>query len=444
MLLAQAHATAQTFQELHAFGGLDGIDPEGALIQATDGNFYGTTSSGGQWNDGTVFRMSPDGTLTTLVSFNSTNGSSPYGGLLQARDGNLYGTTFSSCCGTSGTLFRIRLSDGSFTPLGAWVTDAGYDSPWYYGGGPIGDLAQGADGYLYGITQDDGSIFKVSTNGTGFQTLYTFTYGTSVGYSPSGPLLLASDGNFYGVCADGGANDKGTVYKMTPGGTVSALAAFYEGQWPNLQAIYPSSRLLQTSDGNFYGAAEGGNDGASVFKMTPDGALTTFGCDYDTGGAGPNGVIQANDGNFYGTMQNGGVSFHLGSLGWVFRMTPDGVFSEVLSFTGGPPYPGANPYAGLVQGSDGNLYGTTGNYGSHGNGNVFCIIMPGPLLSSTQAGSQLVLSWRTNYVGFNLQSSPYASTSNWTVCTNLPVIIGGQYVITNPISATAAFFRLKK
>jgi len=426
-------ASAQTFQELHAFGGLDGIDPEGALIQATDGNFYGTTTGGGLWGAGTAFKISPIGQFTTLANFDGTNtGVYPCGALLQASDGNFYGTTLYGAPGAQGSLFKMT-PDGTLTTL-VWF---GYGASQ-----PLGDLAQGSDGNIYGTTEDPGSVFRMvpSCDSWQLQTL------CAPYYQLSGPVIQATDGNFYGLSpiggADYGAAGYGFAYKMTPDGSFTNLAIFYRGQWPNLQATYPTGKLIQTSDGNFYGAAEGGNDGASVFKMTPDGALTTFGCDYDTGGAGPNGVIQANDGNFYGTMAYGGVP---GSVGWVFRMTPGGVFGAVLSFTGEiGPYIGGNPYAGLIQGSDGNLYGTTGNYGSLGNGNVFRIIMPGPLLSSTQAGSQLVLSWRTNYVGFSLQSSPDASTSNWTVCTNLPVIIGGQYVITNPISATAAFFRLKK
>ena len=99
--------------------------------------------------------------------------------------------------------------------------------------------------------------------------------------------------------------------------------------------------------------------------------------------------------------------------------------------------------AGLVQGSDGNLYGTC-SLGSRGYGNVFRIVMPGPLLSAAQTGGQLLLSWRTNYMGYTLQSSPNLTSDDWTDCTNPPAILGSQFVVTNPVSGGAGYFRLKK
>jgi hypothetical protein len=116
-----------------------------------------------------------------------------------------------------------------------------------------------------------------------------------------------------------------------------------------------------------------------------------------------------------------------------------------LSFTGSSgPYFGGNCYAGLVVGRDGNLYGAAGLDGSIGYGNVFRVILPGPQLSLTQVGQHLVLSWRTNYVGYTLQSSPAVTSTTWNDSTSTPVVAGGQFIVTNAISGSARFFRLKK
>jgi uncharacterized repeat protein (TIGR03803 family) len=232
---------------------------------------------------------------------------------------------------------------------------------------------------------------------------------------------------------------------MTPGGTVTSLVAFRQGYE---QAINPLGRLLQASDGNFYGAA-GGNAGVgAIFKVTPDGVLTTvglFGAGDATGESPNGGLIEANDGNFYGTTYAGGTYCCPTSIGTVFKMTPEGQITTIVSFTDqGGPSPGAHPQAGLLQGSDGNLYGTTELDGSLGYGNVFRIVMPGPLLTSAQAGSQLILSWRTNYTGYTLQSSPDLTSGKWSVCTNPPAIVGGQFIVTNSVTGSAGYFRLKK
>lgn len=133
-------------------------------------------------------------------------------------------------------------------------------------------------------------------------------------------------------------------------------------------------------------------------------------------------------------------------MGTVFKMTPQGEIITIFSFTGqGGPVPGRTPLAGLIQGSDGNLYGTCAYGGTYGGGNIFRIIMSGPLLSVSVAAGQMVLSWRTNYVGFTLQSSPSLSAPAWTDCANNPpVVIGHDYVVTNAIAGAATFYRLRK
>jgi hypothetical protein len=163
------------------------------------------------------------------------------------------------------------------------------------------------------------------------------------------------------------------------------------------------------------------------------------------------GLIQAADGYVYGACYHGGVPWDIGTI---FRLDPShgcdesdhtwNVCSNLsLVFAFGINAAGAHPYAGLTLGRDGNLYGTTA-FGGYGAGNIFRIIMPGPKLNSTSVGRDLVLSWRTNYTGYVLQSSRDLQRGEWTDCTNTVSIVGGQYFITNSLPGSARFFRLSK
>jgi len=429
----------QTFQELYSFRGdiygSDGGEPQGSLIQGKDGNFYGTTYYGGAYSDptngnygyGTVFKMTPQGAVTILASFDGTNGGGPSGALVEGSDGNFYGTTIGGPdADTYGTLFMV-------TPQGKLSMLNVFNG--YNGASPMGDLVEGTDGYIYGTTETDtgcgsGTIFRVplGSDPGQMQTFFSFcTNADSAGLNPSGGLIQASDRNFYGVTGLG----YGTLFRVTPQGSLTTLPSF--NGVTNTQPRFPCGRLVQASDGCLYGVAEDG----FIFKVTPAGALTAFPFSYYAGTDTLNGgLVQANDGNFYGTTAYGGD----GDSGTVFRMTPDGVITALFTNLRG----GWNPYAGLVQGIDGNLYGTCGLGGSEGSGTIFRIVMPGPTLASVQTGNQLTFSWRTNYVGFALQSSSDPTSGNWTTCTNPPAIIGGQFVVTNPISGIAGYFRLKK
>jgi len=429
-LAAQPRAEAQVFQELYSFAtDTNGNSPAGALVQGIDGNFYGTTSAGGQptTNDpaggyGTVFKITLEGALTTIAWFDGNSGiangqgptnygASPFGAMVQATDGNFYGMATG--------LFRV-------TPSGLLT---GVD------GGDVGDPIQGSDGCLYVADSYYESVYRFSLGGG------PANYEWAIPGHPSGGLIQARDGNYYGLTSDGGTA-YGTLYKLTPGGALTTVADFQQGPGA---AVFPYGPLMQASDGNLYGVANGGiSSCGTIFKATSDGALVRLASFSATNGESPNGpLLEANDGNFYGTTMEGGTTCCPGSIGTIFRMTPDGVITTLFSFTDQRgPYPGANPSEGLIQGSDGNLYGTCSSGGSRGGGNIFRILMPGPLLSAAQAGGQLLLSWRTNYVGYALQSS--LDLANWSSCTNPPAIAGGLFVVTNPVSAGAGFFRLMK
>lgn len=446
LLIRPFAATCQVYQELYVFPVAlygQGAVPQSPLIQANDGNFYGTTYNGGaSYNPtnnpdgyGTVFRMTPAGVVTILASFEGTNGAYPIGALVQASDGNLYGTTEEVSNG-DGSLFRIT-TNGVLTMLYVFT---GGD-----GATPNGSLVQGPDGALYGTCQqggaDGGTVFRIplawltENTGNGLFAITNFhVFDPHQWSTPSGGLILGSDGKFYGVVFNGPASAPyGGVYSITSNGVFTVLASFDTNY-----ARFPYDRLLQGSDGSLYGVSEGGGNG-TVFAVRPSGILDQFPFPYWDGSERPNGgLIQANDGALYGTCQEGGTT----GAGLIFKMTPDGVITAYISFTANDgPCAGSDPAAGLIQGSDGNLYGTC-SLGGGGAGNVFRVVMPGPLLSFSQTGPNLVLSWRTNYVGYTLQSS--LDLTNWNNCAKAPCISAEQYLVTNALSARAGFFRLVK
>jgi uncharacterized repeat protein (TIGR03803 family) len=352
---------AQTYTTLYTFrgaAGTAGASPRAPLVQATNGTFYGTTSSGGSAKeDGTVFKITPGGTLTTVHRFHGKDGANPVAPLAQATDGNLYGTASAGGANGKGTVFKISAT-GNLTNLYSFCSQSGCTD----GSAPYAGLVQATNGDFYGTTENggafnDGTIFKITHDGT-LTTLYSFD-GTD-GSGPAG-LIQATDGNFYGTTVYG-ANGGGTVFEITPGGTLTTLYSFCSQ--PNCTDGAGSTGLIQATDGNFYGTTVGGgaHDGGTAFSVTPSGALTKL---YDFCSRGgsvcadgyfPNAaLLQATDGNFYGTTQFGGAN----GRGTVFEITPSGTLTTLHSFEIGYVGDGAFPEAALIQATDGNFYGTT-------------------------------------------------------------------------------------
>jgi uncharacterized repeat protein (TIGR03803 family) len=349
-------ACGSNFTLLYSFAGGsgDGADPYHSLIQTGDGDFYGTTLSGGAGNGGTIFEITPSGTETVLYSFASM----PWAGLIQGSDGNLYGTTASGGASGRGTVFKITLS-GTESVLYSFPVGSSE---------PYTGLILGSDGNFYGTTgangaSDDGTVFRVTPSGTE-TVLHVFPKTGSDGEIPYAGLIQGSDGNFYGTTYNGGANGLGTVFKVTPGGTETVVYSFAGG----IDGEHPYAGVIQGSDGNFYGTTyQGGASGyGTVFKVTPSGTETvlyTFAGGSSDGANPEAGLTQGTDGNFYGNTYQGGA----GGVGIVFKLTPSGTETVLHTFAGGSG-DGANPSANLVLGSDGNLYGSTsaGGTGDHG------------------------------------------------------------------------------
>jgi uncharacterized repeat protein (TIGR03803 family) len=448
---------AQTLTTLASFNGSNGADPQASLVQGLDGNFYGTTFAGGANDDGTVFKITPGGTLTTLYNFCSktgcTDGSGPQAGLVLATDGNFYGTTelggaSTACPSGCGTVFKVT-PDGTLTTLHSFDGSDGED--------PVAALIQATDGNFYGTTDlggpnwyNTGTVFKITPAGA-LTTLHSFDFYD--GEAPLAALVQATDGNFYGTTSNGGeAYGFGTVFKITAGGTLTTLHSFCSqsnSQMNCSDGANPFAGLVLGTDGNLYGTTKFGgavffwvcaSEGCgTVFKITPDGALTTLhSFDLDDGAYSIAGLVQATDGNFYGTMDDGGPETIDGT---VFKITPGGTLTTLHSFDFTD---GANPLAALVQATDGNFYGTTccGGASYPNLGTVFSLAVGlGPFVETLPTFGDVgatVMILGTDLTGatcvmFNGKAATFKVVSSTEITTTVPTgAATGKVEVTTP------------
>ncbi|MGO8700135.1 MAG: choice-of-anchor tandem repeat GloVer-containing protein [Limisphaerales bacterium] len=354
-------------------GGVDGAFPQAGLYLANDGNFYGTTIEGGTNGAGTLFRITPGGIFTSLYSFTAlskaaTNqdGAYPGASLVQASDGNLYGTASSGGSNGSGTLFKISLG-GSFQLVYAFSALNGYyDNS--EGSDPEAALVQGANGVLYGTAYAGGSngfgtVFAYSLAQNQMTSLHSFQKAIT-GANLMAALVQGQDGAFYGTTSQGGSKTNGTMFKMTSTGGFALLHVFTGGT----DGANPLAPLVQGANGSFYGTCANLESGfGTVFEATTNGTvlpLYAFTGEHD--GANPvAALLEAAGGGFWGTASSGGSN----NAGAIFSITSAGAFTPVMSFMGGGD--GSHPQAPLVQGANGNFYGTTYQGGATGDGVVF-------------------------------------------------------------------------
>lgn len=340
------------YQVLQSLGKPEGT-PRGKLVQGSDGNFYGTTYYGGSNAAGTVFKISSTGNFTTLHEFDGAEGgANPQAGLIQASDGTFYGTTVNGGGSDAGIVFKID-SSGNFSIL--HELDGAND-----GAHPNASLIQANDGNFYGTTES-GAVFKMSPSGS-FNILYQYSSGLN-------GVIQGSDGNLYGTSNRGGSYDSGTAFKLDLSGNLTILHEFGSDSY----GYYPVGSLIQATDGSFYGVTwtyAYVYPISTFFKIDSSGNYTHL---TTISGQSQGGLIQASDGNFYITS---GVFFErtAGNFGWVTKIDASGTATILYSFTGGSG--GANPYAALVQGRDGRLYGTT-EEGGNGSGAVFQLDLAG-------------------------------------------------------------------
>ncbi|MGH9642426.1 MAG: choice-of-anchor tandem repeat GloVer-containing protein, partial [Terriglobales bacterium] len=339
----------------------------GPLVQGRDGNLWGTTSAGGANGGGTIFKMTPDGSLTTVYSFcpqaNCADGYYPVAGLVLGKDGNFYGTTL------------------------------------------MGGDENGCD-----FPQGCGVLFKITPKG-GYTVLHTYGRG-DLAAGPIGGLMQATNGSFYG---DGGLDNGGmAVYRITSSGAYTELAS-----WDLSTAGHPYGGLIQATDGSLYGTTNIGgtgscNDGCgTVFKINTNGKKMLILHSFDiTDGENPvAGLLQADDGNFYGAAALGGTNFANCECGTLFEITSTGVFNKFYDFCSQADCSdGFAPFGTLIQATDGNFYGTTYQGGGlYGNGTIyewnptaqsFSVIYTFPQNSGTVAG--LVQATNGKFFGTNV------------------------------------------
>ena len=445
---------------------IDVLNPEAGIVQGFDGFFYGATSA----SPGTLFQISPQG------QFNSYFPVSAQGTPVQGTDHNFYGTTKTIGFNGGGTVFQAT-TQGQFNLL--------YTFPSYsyggtgYLGSPAAGLVQGTDGNFYGTTTGiiyyyfgsnyyggntltQGVVYKITPQGQ--QTvLHTFGDGsvTSDGADPTAALIQGSDGNFYGTTEFGGsgsnttsqnqtsASGAGTVFKITPQGQVTILHSF-GGKDGSTDGQVPNGALVQGADGNFYGTTTyGGASGeGTIFRVTPQGSLTILhsfadGTVSNDGIKPSSGLLLASDGNFYGTTPYGGEAYG----GVIYKMTPQGQYTILHQFNDGTvANDGFLCQGTLVQGSDGNLYGTTAsggpNYSTVGGnsvgGSIFKVTLNLPALtSSTSVNGNLGVPFTYQAAASNATTSITATgLPNGLMINSATGLISGTPTMTATFTAT--------
>lgn len=478
--LAAMSCPAQTLATLYSFCSqtncADGAGPVAALVQGMDGNLYGTTTAyGANGSGGTVFKITTGGGLTTLYSFCDIdgcwlNGATPVAPLVLATNGDFYGTTeaggaYGPAYWDGGTVFKIA-SNGTFTRLYSFCAETNCTD----GNLPLAGLVQATNGDLYGTTEVGGTnspncvfgglyspcgtIFKVTPSGA-FTSLYSFCAQTGCpdGQFPSAGLIQGSNGDLYGTTALGGAylscsfDDVpagcGTIFKITPGGALTTLHSFdsTDGAEPDFDSS-GAGALVLGSDGNFYGTTYFGGtcNNGTVFKITPAGAFKSLysfgaasGCLSYPNGQFPNaGLVEATDGNVYGTAAN-----------VIFKITPKGVVTTVYTFCSEPNCTDGNGPAGLVQATNGDLYGVTGGGGANNAGTVFSLSLSPPLgpfvetiPTSGKAGTKVTI------LGNNLAGATSVSF-NGTPAPSFKVNSTGTAITTTmPSGATTGYVQV--
>jgi len=438
LLIATAVSSAQSFKTLYNFtGGADGSYPVAPLIQGLNGNFFGATNGA---TGGTIFDVTAQGTLTTLAILPGNSGPAS---LVLGSDGNYYGTELTAGGEFSGDVFQLA-PGGQFSVL--YTFSGGTDGYWPW------SLVQGTNGILYGTTFGGGNFACNAPHGCGtvFEvinrtvvTLYSF--GTKdPGVSPEAGLVLGPDGNLYGTTSSPqpGLSGGGTVFRITPNGKLTTLYRFcLQSGCPD--GNNPSSTLALGADENLYGTTQFGGDNTcrtggcgTIFKIAPGGKLTTLYTFHGSWplGVAPSALIQATDGNLYGaTLQGGNPNCGQGNgCGTLFKITRGGKVTLLHTFE---LTDGENPGA-LVQGTNGILYGATVLGGLNNYGTLFTLNLGAGLFVETVPAAGKVAA-NVIVLGNNLTGASSVSFNG--TAAQFSVISPTQINATVPAGATTGF-----
>lgn len=369
MLSLTVHAQAQTINYIATFNGTSGQQPSN-VIQATDGNFYGTTTFGGPALHGNIVKITPTGELSTLYDFCSRphclDGANPYTPPILGSDGNLYGVTQmggSTQNGGAGwgTVYKLTL-DGQLTTLYAFCTTTACLD----GQSPMG-LMQAADGTFYGITFEGGqfnagTLFKLTPAGK-FSLVHTFCSSTNCadGQWPTSAPIQGTDGNLYGTTSEGGKADAGILYDLTSTGSFNVVHTFLCFDHDCNLGGDPIS-VLQDAAGNLFGTTRNGGsyDEGTIFEITANHQYLNL---YTFNVTSPLGIIRANDGNFYG------LTTGINGEGTIFQFTPSGAYNTLYTFTSGAT--GSAPSSALFQATNGSFYGSVALYNGQWDGAIY-------------------------------------------------------------------------
>jgi uncharacterized repeat protein (TIGR03803 family) len=442
-ILGSGACWAQTaaYLMLHSFqgaGGNDGASVYSGVILGRDGVLYGTTWGGGNGAGGTVFRMNPDGSGYAVLHRCAAvpDAHAIYGGLIQGRDGALYGTSHYGGTEDAGAVLKLRTDGSGYQILHSFA--ASYD-----GRRPWAGLVQARNGWLYGTTlyggdgtDNNGTVFRINTNGTGYAMLHSFRSDFRDGQTPYAGLIEGQDGGLYGVTSSGGSTLLGTVFRIGPDGSGhQVLYTFQSGT-----GYWPRGALTQGRDGMLYGTTYSGgpiNGGGVVYRVGTNGlnyaVLRAF-----EGGANPwSQLVQAGDGALYGTTEWKGTL----NGGTVFRLRPDGSEYQVLhNFPFSATGDGAHPIAGLIDGG-GALYGTTQSGGGWGLGTVYRMTLASSLgIAASSLGPRLTIIGLTG-LPYRLETS--ANGSDWQWRADLVLTNGAtEFIETDSGGTPARLYRV--
>jgi uncharacterized repeat protein (TIGR03803 family) len=446
---------AQTFTSLFSFDDADGGNPNSPLVQGVDGNLYGTAAQGGLLGDGVIFKIlhnAPRGPATVHY-FHGGDGMGPQG-LVLDTNGDFYGTTISGGTSTKcpqgcGTIFQVTARSTVIPVHNFDVTDGNY---------PVAPPVEGRDGNLYGTTEEGGAgcssggcgtVYKLTTDTGAFTTLHNFA--GADGSFPLASLVVGSNGYLYGTTSSGGLYGFGTVFEITPAGTLTTLHNFND----TTDGAAPVGALVQVNNGNFYGMTNYGAFGfGTVFYISPGGLLFHNLLDFNgaDGGSALAGLVLGSDGNLYGATSEGDTSATYGTL---FEITP-GLVTTLHYFDGTD----GGRTVMLMQAADGTFYGTNGGFGLNNNcpdstgcGTAFSLSLDlKPFITIAPTYGWVgrcvrVLGYNltgTTAVAFNGAPATFTVVSDTEITTNVPSgATNGLITVATPggtLSSNATFF----